>query len=1289
MWTGVVVISLLRARIRAVVLASLAASLVAGVIAVPPATAAPVRPALLSTAERTAVKRALAAMPDIPPLITEQWDGKTGVIDTGDPRWRQSVADIAELSEDVELREAATAALAAGAQGVRDFVMFGEQAAQAKATERKKAQAAKDRAAVKALLGTGGTHFNAEATRAYGGSDHDRATFLAYGAEIARQRDQKVSKDDQERRQHLRDRVTLIASIAPAASHVRREAEAALAGGDATIATFWATGYAAAAKKDAAEHERYLADEEAKQKAAEALSDLARRAERASKARAALLVAHGEGVRALQQGANAMASAANSARLVERLMLGTATSGRTSQLQAAKTEAARQVGYAQQAANAAKAAAVRATVEADILVAVDLPYGADWALMAQGMSEAATAAVGAGQTAQHAIDAAIATDAAQTAQAKAEAHAKQAEQWRKHADEHAKAAAKLAAAAKVQAKAAKDAAARTKNAREAAEAAEKKAWAAAERTRQHRLNAEAEAAEAARQRAIAQQERTNAAKHRADAEKQAAIARSARGNAEAQARAASDARKNADAADNAAGKADERAWAQEGNARQARDAAMQAERDEQTAKAVAQAKRAWVAQSASGAARDEAQREADKADRQAGIASGAARSARSSANTATGAAANARASATEANRAADRAWAASRKAAAAAARADAEADKAEADAAATHAARLRADAKAAEATAQEIKAATAADNAVRLAQEAANEAVRALWAADRTREEADAATNESVAASAQADIAVSAALAASASSAGIAEPANTALALVSPFTGTDVDADFVADVAKQAQAIGEQQVAAAQARADEAFKAAGLAAAAAAKANSQVKRAYDAAAAAAQSSAEAAKSAAEAKKEAAAAAVDGAAARKAAAGAGKADAQARADAVAARSAANAAANDAAIAGRSAAAARSDADAANTAANNAEADAKAARGAASAAEADAAAAQRAAESAQKHADSAAKAAENALQHAKDAQAAAERAEEAARKREQERRAAAVNGDLGVPNPAQQASILAGLTPEEQAEFLRLTGEAGQTVLDFFKENAWDLFLELSGAGDIMSCISDGNWVACLSALAGLLGPIKGAKALITLGKLVPKLGKFLDRVNDARKKLNDLSNRSKLKSCPIRPKTSSALRAARVLTGGTAAKPAMRAANSTEVPCQPGTINGNALDKDVELPQAKEVADELGGHFEGQTIGNTPGIDGTYNGLPASLKTVEPGSKHPIKALANAATNARNSARKAEVTGAVLFIKAPGMTVAEIKESRRMAEILQDPEFVKISVRGSDGWVHFP
>ena len=106
-----------------------------------------------------------------------------------------------------------------------------------------------------------------------------------------------------------------------------------------------------------------------------------------------------------------------------------------------------------------------------------LTYGAEWTLIVQGMHQAATAAVGAAQTAAHAVDATIATNNAQDAQTRAEAHERQAVQWRLHAQEHAAAAKKLADAAKTQANAAKTAAARAKAARVAAQAAEASAWA--------------------------------------------------------------------------------------------------------------------------------------------------------------------------------------------------------------------------------------------------------------------------------------------------------------------------------------------------------------------------------------------------------------------------------------------------------------------------------------------------------------------------------------------------------------------------------------------------------------------------------------------------------------------------------------------------------------------------------------------------------------------------------------------------------------------------------------------
>ncbi|MGK5679319.1 hypothetical protein [Actinoplanes sp. URMC 104] len=1153
-------------------MASLAAMLIGTGLSVPPAVAAPAAPP--SRAEP------VGADLTIPPLITEEWDGKTGVKPL-DPRLWKLVEDIAALHEEPTVRAAAVVALTGDDQSIRTFLTVTQPKLKAEAAQRRKETAAANLAKIKAMAGTGvpGGYFNVEVERVLKGTDSDRDAFLAYGADIARARDEQVAKNEQARREQLRARLTMLVAAAPTESQVRAAAQAALAGDDAAVAAFWATGYLAAARADAAAREQYLKDLEARNKAAEELSDLAKRAKRASEARTLLLRAHGDGVRALQRTAKDMAGAANAARHAERVLArpGTAAS-KSAELNAAKSQTASFVENAGRASEQARVAATIAATQADVLIETGLTYGAEWSLIAQGMSEASTAAVGAATTAQHAIDATIATNNAQGAQAQAEAHAKQAAQWRKHAQEHAAAAAKLATAAKKQADAAKTAAARTAAARQQAEAAEAKAWAEAEKTRQHRQVAETKAAEAKAARQVAERERANAATHRAEAERQAAAARAARSNAEFHAGVAAGARQRAEDADTAAGAASSKAWVEEGNARRARDAAAQAEQDERAAKARAQATRAAVAAADSDAARAEAQAQADEAESQAGVASTAARSSRAAANTATGAAANARGAAGRAEQAAERAWAAAEQARAAAVAADAAADRAEASAKATHAARVRADAKAAEATVQEVRAAEAASKAVDLAGRAADEAVQALWAANRTQAEAEAATTEAVAAAAQAEIAVAAATAAAQSSAGIAEPHNTALAMVSPFAGADLDADFVADVVAEAKVIGAEQAAAAQRRADEAIAAAALAEAAANRANAEVKPAFEAAAQAARSAADAARSAAEAKAAAARAAADGAAAREAAASAARADAQARADAVAARQAANEAANDAAIAGRSAAEAQRDADAAGAAASAAEADAAAARGAADGAEADAAAAADSAASAQRYADSAATAASKALEHAVAAQQAAERAEAAERQRDRDAAADAYADAVENPGPVDE-DLLDELTPQEREELLKARSEAAESFWDFLRAEAPQLLKDLSGIQGIEDCIRTGDVLTCLYAASDFIPAKRLSGFLWDLGKFGAKILKFFTRTRGAGKKADDLlekaKQRQRAKSCPI------------------PGAPKVRVASARAAAASPGGNSGNSIGDRRE----EYIAKLLGGSIAKDDKGN--------------------------------------------------------------------------------------------
>ncbi|WP_156757448.1 coiled-coil domain-containing protein [Actinokineospora pegani] len=1046
----------------------------------------------------------------MPPSPYGNWDGQAGLPDiTGDLRLRALVADIAELDEDFEVRDAAAQALRGDDTAVMAFLTQGHDAARAMADHRRAETARRDLDAVRALAGSGGPIFNAEVQRVLAGSDADRAAFLAYGAEIARARDEQADTAQRDRAAQLRARVTALA--ASPAPEVAAAARVALQSGDPAIAEFLRSGYQAAAQRDAAAREQQVRDQETRDKAAEDLSDLAQRAARAWTARSGLVTAHGHGVRALQQAANALVQANQQARKAEQILLANTAGGThpPGSFTEVKAESARQLGFAGQAAAAAWQAATQAAVEAQALVDTGLTYGVDWARIATGMSHAADAAVLAVQTAGHAIDAAESTDQARNAQELAAAKAEQARQWRLHAEEHARAAAVIAGAAQVQAEVARDAATRARQARADAERQEQAAWTAAARTREHRLTAEAEQRKAAGARAVAERERAASATAAAEADRQAATARAQRGEADRQAGIATQARQRAEQQQGLAGQAEQHARAEAAAAATARDRAYAAEQGKQTAEAKAQALAAAEAAARGTSAHQAAQQAANQAAVEAATAGDAATRARQAADNATGAAVLAQQTAAEANRAAARATAAAREADAAAAAANAAASQAESTAAAAHQAATSANASAADATLGETRAAEAAGAAVALAEQAAGEALRSLWSAQRTLAEAEAAAAEAVSAATQAEQALRSATAASASSAAITDPANSTIRLVAPFAGQDIDADFAALVAAQAQAVGSEQAQAARTRAGEAATAARLAAEAAQRAAAEVKPAFDAAAAASASASVAAASAAEAQQAAAEAAAEGAAARAAGARASQADAQARADAVVARHAANSANADAAIAGRNAAAAEQDAVAARASASAAVGEATAARAAATRAESEAAAARHAADAAQGSADAAAEAAANARASAIDAQKAADRAEEQARQD-----AARARQEQAAPGPT------TGLTPDE-LELLYYEGagdddvdgyhaavaDANKTVPQFLAEAGAGVLLEVIGVNDAIRCFGEGNVEACLWTLVNVASFVviiaKLPAVASAIGKVVAGLTKFLE------------------------------------------------------------------------------------------------------------------------------------------------------------------------------------------
>jgi hypothetical protein len=923
--------------------------------------------------------------------------------------------------------------------------------------------------------------------------------------------------------------------------------------------------------------------------------------------------------------------------------LATARDRVNAQLTIAKNAAASAKTQVDKASAAQKAAADIATASGTPMYR-GLAYARQSAQVAKASAAAAQAAAKAIETTLNAVKAANADGKALQALAATQQAAQQAE-FRRVAAQEAAAQAKAAAdAAASQAQQAAQMAARAKDDRAKAEKAEAAARTAVEGAHQKRLVAEKERGNAAAARAKADAERAKAHAAEAEAQQQQARAATARQNAQTHEGTAAD----------KAGDAEEA----EARARRARDEAVAAERRRDQLAARAQATEAAAAAAQGTSDAKDARDAANQARADANEASSAATAARTAANQASAAAVAARAAATEADGAATRSRAA-------ADGAQADANTAHSQAATAHYA--AADAiNAAQAAADNVKAAEAE------ARKAEAAAAKARAEAAEARNQANIAQQQSAVTAGQAFAAAQAALAASDAAMGAVNAAKEAISLGTPYRDVDASAGMAVLVGQSAKTLAEQQEAAAKVRADEAAKAAQAAKEAAARANADAKAAADAAAAAAADAVRAMESVKQARISAAAAATDAAAAQRAAANAAEYDQQAAADAMLA----NRAANDA----------ESDAAAARAAATDAERDAASARAAADTAERDAATARALAAQADKEATEAERDAANARAYAEQADRAATNAEDEARRAEQERRAGTLNGGSDAPGGGGTA-----LTAEEEellraecgdscvAEYRKALADAGKTILQWIKENGVEVLLDVIGYTDLKNCFTTGDVEACLWTLVNVASLVAVAGKLPAVSKAIVRVGegitKFLEasaagkRTLDRLRKIIERVKKARKPRCPK-----------------VAAAKAKHGVRATEEPCM-GSINRGEL-ADHEFEQASELVDELGGHFEGQTVSNQPGIDGHYNGQPASLKTVQPGSVNNIRALANAMTNANKSAKNAKIANVILFIKAPGMTKAEVATSRRAAEILQDGILTKISVRASDGWVHF-
>ncbi|MET9865718.1 hypothetical protein ABZZ16_05815, partial [Streptomyces sp. NPDC006386] len=459
--------------------------------------------------DRIELTRILAALPK---PATDPAPARSALDEAAEDRDRQLVEDFAEFDEEEEVREAARKALeSTDPNAIRDFLERGEAEARQRAKDKRDAADVANRKQIEALRGTGGPFFNAEVERVLKGTARDRADFLAFGAEIARQRDKATEQNDKERAAENRKRVEML--VAVGGPEVKRAAQAALAtGDDKVIADFLEKGYLVAAQKDADDRAAHEKAQKEALEAAERLRELAEKAATAAEARTKLIAAHGKAVKELKTASNAMSAAASQSREADRMLAADRAGKRLSDYGPVKTEIARQVGIAEDAAKQAQVAAGQAKVQAGVLVETGLTHGVQWAEVASGIEAAADAAAKAAATAQQAVEATAADAAGLNSKNQAELHARQAAKWRENAEEHAKAAARLAEAAAKQAKIAADAAAKSRQARIEAEHAEKQAWDHAQKTRAARIEAQRQAKIAAEQRAIAERERDLAAR---------------------------------------------------------------------------------------------------------------------------------------------------------------------------------------------------------------------------------------------------------------------------------------------------------------------------------------------------------------------------------------------------------------------------------------------------------------------------------------------------------------------------------------------------------------------------------------------------------------------------------------------------------------------------------------------------------------------------------------------------------------------------------------------------------
>lgn len=120
----------------------------------------------------------------------------------------------------------------------------------------------------------------------------------------------------------------------------------------------------------------------------------------------------------------------------------------------------------------------------------------------------------------------------------------------------------------------------------------------------------------------------------------------------------------------------------------------------------------------------------------------------------------------------------------------------------------------------------------------------------------------------------------------------------------------------------------------------------------------------------------------------------------------------------------------------------------------------------------------------------------------------------------------------------------------------------------------------------------------------------------------------------------------------------------------------------GQVERGAL-TDIEFEQANKIVRLKGGIFVGNSVANAPGIDGTLNGVPVSLKGTN--STNP-DSVTREARRARESAANAGLSDVEVYIDAPNLTKSDIENNPNFEQLKSIPKgtIKEITVITKDG-----